>query len=74
MLDEKQTVGGRDAAIEPPGKGSWRVCVRPDSRPVAEPLSAISTTDCGLGSPSQNPALALVNVTAGYSSGYGEVT
>jgi len=45
MLDEKQTVGGKDAAIEPPWKGSWRVCVRPDARPVAEPLSAISITD-----------------------------
>ena len=29
--DEKQTVGSRDAAIEPPWMGSRRVCVRPDS-------------------------------------------
>ena len=32
-LDEKQTVGGRDAATEPTGMFSRRVCARPDSRP-----------------------------------------
>jgi len=30
-LDEKQTVGGRDAAAEPTRMYSRRVCVRPDS-------------------------------------------
>jgi hypothetical protein len=32
-LDEKQTVGGRDAAVESTGKYSRRVCARTDSRP-----------------------------------------
>ena len=31
VLDEKQSVGGREAAIEPTRMYSRRVCVRPDT-------------------------------------------
>lgn len=47
-LGEKQTVGGRDAAVESTGISSRRVCARPDSTPMPEFVHATHHRDSAI--------------------------